>query len=160
MIGQGYDGAVTSVGKISGVLKRTDFLSSCNLHPLFLSQVTAHFDSGCCISEEDKDVFWNHDQRLEVVLLFPPKSRGIEGHPGCSWFPKLKIVKPRDTRWLMHEHCVKAICKDLPPLLQTLSQLYESSGDAGAYGVYSLLASVMVYQAVISSQKFTASLLS
>ena len=39
-------------------------------------------------------------------------------------------------------HCVKAICKELPPLLQTLSQLYEPSGDAEAYGIYSHLASV------------------
>ena len=54
----------------------------------------------------------------------------------------MKIVKPSDTRWLSHERCVKVICKELPPLLQTLSQLYESSGDAEAYGVYSLLASV------------------
>ena len=65
-------------------------------------------------------------------------------------FPELKIVKPSDTRLLSHELCVKAICKQLPPLLQTLSQLYESSGDAEAYGIYSLLA--MVYQAVISYQ--------
>ena len=35
-----------------------------------------------------------------------------------------------------------AIFKELPPLLQTLSQLYESSGDAEAYVIYSLLASV------------------
>ena len=34
------------------------------------------------------------------------------------------------------------ICKELLPLLQTFSQLYESSGDAEAYGIYSLLASV------------------
>ena len=51
-------------------------------------------------------------------------------------------MKPIDTRLLSHEHCVKAIFKELPPLLQTLSQLYESSGDAEAYGIYSLLASV------------------
>ena len=38
-------------------------------------------------------------------------------------FPELKIVKPSDTRWLSHERCVKAICKELPPLLQILSQL-------------------------------------
>ena len=37
---------------------------------------------------------------------------------------------------------VKAICKKLPPLLQTLSQLHESSGDAEANGLHSLLASV------------------
>ena len=51
-------------------------------------------------------------------------------------------MKPSDTRWLSHERCVKAICKELPPLLQTFSQLYESSGDAEACGIYSLSASV------------------
>ena len=51
-------------------------------------------------------------------------------------------MKPSDTRWLSHEHYVKAICMALPPLLQTFPQLYESSGDAEAYGIYSLLTSV------------------
>ena len=30
---------------------------------------------GSSISEGDKDVFWNHDQRLEVVLLFLSKKQ-------------------------------------------------------------------------------------
>ena len=51
-------------------------------------------------------------------------------------------MKPSDTRCLSHERCVKAICKELPPLLQTLSQFSELSGDAGAHSIYSLLASV------------------
>ena len=51
-------------------------------------------------------------------------------------------MKPSDTRWLSHERCVKAICRELPPLMQTLSQLYESSEDGEAYSIYSLLASV------------------
>ena len=51
-------------------------------------------------------------------------------------------MKPSDTRWLSHERCVKAICKELPPLLQTLSQLNESCGDAEACGIYSLSARV------------------
>ena len=42
---------------------------------------------------------------------------------------------------MSHERCVKAICKELPPLLQTLPQLYKSSGDAEAYSIYSHLAS-------------------
>ena len=37
---------------------------------------------------------------------------------------------------------VKEICKELPPFFQTLSQLYEPSRDAEAYGIYSLWASV------------------
>ena len=65
----------------------------------------------------------------------------MKGIQAVLGFPELKIVKPSDTRWLSHERCVKAICKEQPPLLQTLSQLYDSSGDAEAYGVYSLMAS-------------------
>ena len=39
-----------------------------------------------------------------------------------------------------HEHCVKAIGNKLPPLLQTLPELYESTGVGGAYGIYFILA--------------------
>ena len=66
----------------------------------------------------------------------------MKGIQAVLGFRVLKIVKLFDTRWLSHEHCVKVICKDRPPLLQTLSQLYESSGDADAYSIYSLLAIV------------------
>ena len=79
---------------------------------------------------------------MEVVLLLPKGSRVIKEHPGSSWFSHSEIVKLFYTRWLSHEHCVKALCKELPPLLQTLSQLHESPGDAEAYGIYSLLAIV------------------
>ena len=61
---------------------------------------------------------------MEGILLSPQKA------------------KARSCRYLSHECCVKAICTELPPLLQTLSQLYESSGDAEVYGIYSHLASV------------------
>ena len=90
----------------------SDLLCSCNLHPQVLSWVTARFNSGSCISEGDKDVFWNHDQHLEVVLLFPPKSRGIEGIQAVLGFPKLKIVKPSETRWLLHERCVRQFARN------------------------------------------------
>ena len=66
----------------------------------------------------------------------------MKGIQSALGFPNLKIVKPSDTRWLSLERCVKAICKELAPLFQTLSQLYKSSGGAETYGVYSLLASV------------------
>ena len=48
-------------------IENSDLLCSCNQHPLFLSQITARFNSGSCISEGDQDVFWNHDQRLDIV---------------------------------------------------------------------------------------------
>ena len=83
------------------------------------------------------------------------KAEALKGIQCALGFPNLKIVKPSDTRWLSHERCVKAICKELAPLFQTLSQLYESSGGAETYGIYSLLVVLMVYQAVISCQKFS-----
>ena len=80
----------------------------------------------------------------------PKKTEALKGIQAALGFPELKIVKPSDTRWLSHERCVKAICKELPPLLQTLSQLYELSGAAKACGVYSFWRVLMMYQAVIS----------
>ena len=59
-----------------------------------------------------------------------------------------------------HMSVVKAICKELPPLLQTLSQLYETSVDTEAYGIHSIWLLLMVYQAVITYQKLSVPLLS
>ncbi len=57
LIGQGFDGAATFAGKIVKFLANPDLLCSCNLHPLFLLQVTARFNSGSCISEGNKLFF-------------------------------------------------------------------------------------------------------
>ena len=78
----------------------------------------------------------------KLFYYSPHKAETLKGVQAVLCFPELKIVMPSDTRWLLHEPCVTAICKELPPLMQTHSQLYESSGDAEAYGMYSLLASV------------------
>ena len=45
-----------------------------------------------------------------------------------------------DSRWLSHERCVRAIYRELPALIVTLQQPYETSGDAEAYGIGALLA--------------------
>ena len=78
----------------------------------------------------------------KLFYYSPQKAEALKGNLAVLGFPKLKIVKPSDTRWLSHERCVKAIFKKLPLLLQILSQLYKSSGDVEAHGVHSLLASV------------------
>ena len=65
----------------------------------------------------------------------PSKAEALKSIQAVLCFTELKIVKPSNTRWLSKELCTKAIYKDIPPLLQTLSQSYESSGDAEAYGI-------------------------
>ena len=84
LFGQGYGGAATFAGKISGVAN-SDLLCSFNPHPLFFYRLQLASILATA-SVKEIHIFFNHDQRLEVVLLFPPKSRDIKGYPGCSWF--------------------------------------------------------------------------
>jgi hypothetical protein len=79
---------------------------------------------------------------VEVTLLFPKKAETLTAVQAVLSFPELKVVKPSETRWLSHERCVQATRKELPALIVTLQQLYETSGDAEAYELVSLLARV------------------
>ena len=71
-------GAATFSGKISRVhmefIANSD-LCSCNLQPLFLSQVTARFNSGSCISEGDKDVYGTMTSVWKLFYYSPKKQR-------------------------------------------------------------------------------------
>ena len=71
----------------------------------------------------------------------PKKAETLKEIQMILHLPQLKVVKPSDTRWLSHERCVQAICKELPALIITLQQLHESFGDAEAFGISTLLAS-------------------
>ena len=88
------------------------------------------------------------------------KPEAFKGIQTVLVFPELKIVKLSNTKWLSHECCIKAIGKELSPLLQTLSQLYKSFEDAEAYGINSPLASINGVSRVIFYQKFSVPLLS
>ena len=72
---QGYQGTVTFAGEVSGLHKQADLFFSCNLHPLFLSQVTVHFNSGSCISEGDQDVFGTITSVWKCFIIQPKKQR-------------------------------------------------------------------------------------
>ena len=108
------------------------------------TSITARFNSGSCISEGDKDVFGTMTLIWKLFYYSPKEAETLKGIQEVLVFPELKIMKPRDPGGC--HISVVAICKKLPPLLQTHSQLYESSGDPEAYGIYSLLASFMSYQ--------------
>ena len=120
LFGQGYDGAATLAGEISGVYKEIQTSSAhaiyiqCSCHRLQLASIQA------AASVKEIRMFWNHDQHLEVVLLFPKKAEALKGTQAVLGFPELKIVKPSDTRWLSPERCVKGICNELPPLCKPI----------------------------------------
>ena len=54
--------------------------------------------------------------------------------------PELKIVKPSDTRWLAHEHCVKAVKASYSSIL-ALKNIYETSHEPEAPGLSKALSS-------------------
>ena len=71
----------------------SDLLCLCNLHPLFLSQVTVCFNSGSCIREGDKDVvFFTMTSVRKLFYYLPQKAEALKGIQAVLGFPKLKIV--------------------------------------------------------------------
>ena len=85
----------------------------------------------------------------KLFYYSPRKAEALKEVSSVLNLPQLKVVKPSDTRWLSHERCIKAICKDLPSLIITLQQLYESDGDNEAFGVVTLLSSTVGIMSVI-----------
>ena len=64
--------------------------------------------------------------------------------------PELKIVKSSDTRWLAHEHCVKAVKASYSSIVLALENIYETSHEPEALGLSKALSShsiiVAMYQ--------------
>ena len=49
--------------------------------------------------------------------------------------PELKIVKPSDTRWMAHAHCVKAVKASYSAIVNTLNNIYEQTHEPEAVGI-------------------------
>ena len=60
--------------------------------------------------------------------------------------PELKIVKPSDTCWLAHEHCVKAVKASYSALVVALENIYETSHEPEALGQSKALSSYYIKQ--------------
>ena len=80
---------------------------------------------------------------MEIFLLLSKKTKtaALKEVQAALGFIQLKVVKPSDTCWLSHERCKREIQKDLPAIIVTLQQLYETSGDAKVFGLSTLLSS-------------------
>ena len=89
---------------------------------------------------EIKKMFGTMGNIWKLFFYSLQKAESLKAVQSVLKLPELKIVKPSDTRWLSHERSVRAIYRELPALIVTLQQLYETSGDAEAYGIGALLA--------------------
>ena len=137
LIGQGYDGAATFAGELNGVQKRMRTLAAhsfyihCACHRLQLASMQAANSV-----PEIKKMFGTMGDIWKLFFYSPKKAESLKAVQSVLKLPE----KPSDTRWLSHECCVRAIYRELPALIVTLQQLYETSGDPEAYDIGALLA--------------------
>ena len=71
----------------------------------------------------------------KLFYYSPKKAEAFKVVQAVLSLPELKAVKPSSARWLSHKRCLCVICEDLPALISTLQQLYQTSGDAEACGI-------------------------
>ena len=110
LIGMGFDGASTFSGDKTEVQRRLKELSPhalfghCRCHVLQLASVQAvHATPGI------KHVYTTLMMLWKFFHYSPKRAESLKEIQKVPDFPKLKIVKPSDTRWLTHEPCVKVV---------------------------------------------------
>ena len=104
-----FDGAATFSGDKTGVQRRLKELSSHALfhylcHVLQLASVLA-----ANATPGIKHVYTTLMTLWKFFHYFPKCAESLKEIQKVLNFPELKIVKPSDTPWLIHEHCVKAV---------------------------------------------------
>jgi len=154
LVGQGYDGAAVFSGRVNGVAKRMQVHSAhavyihCTCHRLQLASLQAA-DSVVTI----KKVYGTMTNLWKLFYYSSKKAEALKEVQSVLNMPELKVLKPSDTRWLSHERCLRAIHKELPALITTLNQLYETFGDAEAYGIALILSSFSGVASIILLSK-------
>jgi hypothetical protein len=69
----------------------------------------------------------------------PKKAESLTEIQALLNSPQIRVNKPSDTRWLAQERCVRAIRLMFRALVETFEKIYETSGDAEAYGIAKLM---------------------
>ena len=142
MIGQAYDGAAVFSCCKTGVQIRMRVHSAhavyvhCACHRLQMASMQA-----AEIILAINRIFTMMGNLWKLFYYSPKKAEALKEVQAALKFPQLKVVKPSSTRWLSHERCMRAISRELPAIIITLQQLHETTGDAEAFGLCTLLAS-------------------
>ena len=104
----------------------------CRCHVLQLASVQA-----ANATPGIKHVYYPDDV-MEVLSLTPKTCRVIKEIQKVLDLPELKIMKSSDTRWLAHEHCVKA---SYSSIVLALENIYQTSHIPEALGLSKSLSS-------------------
>ena len=131
--GQGYDGDATFSGTKNGVQMRIRTLAP---RALFV-HCRAHVLQLCCVSAARylpslKKVFATLMSVSKMFHYFPKKFSALKEVQALVNHPQLKMIKPSDTRWLVHDRSIEAIRCSMRPLIDTLEHIHEDAGEPEA----------------------------
>ena len=71
----------------------------------------------------------------KMFYYSPKKFSALKEMQALFNHPQLKMIKPSDTRWLVHDRSVKAIMCSMRPLIDTLEHIHEDTGEPEALGM-------------------------
>ena len=71
----------------------------------------------------------------------PKRAESLKEIQKALDLPELKIVKPSDTHWLAHKHCVQAVKASYSSIVLALGNIYETSHEPEALGLSKALSS-------------------
>ena len=129
-IGIGFGGAATFSGER---LSPHVLFVHCHCHVLQLASVqAANATPGIKSVYTTLMTLWKFSH-------YSPKRAVIKGDSESTRSSKLKIVKPSDTRWLAHERCVEAVKASYSSIVLALENIYETSHEPGALGLFKSL---------------------
>ena len=72
---------------------------------------------------------------MEFFHYSPKCAETLKKIQKVLYLSELKIVKLSDTRWLAHEHCVKAVKASYSSIVLALENIYETSYEPEALGL-------------------------
>ena len=84
---------------------------------------------------------YHPDDVMEVLSLLSKHAESLKEIQKVLNLPEFKIVKPSGTRWLAHEHCVKAVKASYSSIVLVLENIYETSHEPEAHGLRKALSS-------------------
>ena len=126
----------------TGVQRRLDELSThalfvhCCCHVLQLAFVQA-----ANATPGIKHVYTTLMTLWKFFHYSPKRAESLKEIQKVLDLPELKIVKPSDTHWLAHKHCVKAVKASYSSIVLALGNIYETSHEPEALGVSKALSS-------------------
>ena len=136
IIGMGFDGASTFSGKKTGVQTRIKKIAP---HALFV-HCHCHLLQLACVQAANstngiKHVYVALTALWKFFHYSPKRAESLKMVQQVRDLPELKIAKPSDTHWLVHERCVKTVKASYGAIVTALSDIHENTHEPEALGL-------------------------